>query len=125
MSLNVAAFVTSQVDCYNSLLVGAPKYLLDCLQSVLNAAARLLCNRRKYDHVTSLLRDVLHWLPVPLRIDFNICLMFYKSLHGAAPRYLRDYCKETHSSASGLRLRSTHKYDLLLIQMKTPFFNPP
>ena len=48
----VAAFVTSQVDCYNSLLVGAPKYLLDCLQSVLNAAARLLCNRRKYDHVT-------------------------------------------------------------------------
>src|SRR6218665_1148386 len=28
----VAAFVTSQVDRYNSLLVGAPKYLLDCLQ---------------------------------------------------------------------------------------------
>ena len=43
----VAAFVTSQVDRYNSLLVGAPKYLLDCLQSVLNAAARLLFNRRK------------------------------------------------------------------------------
>src|SRR6218665_833454 len=62
----VAAFVTSQVDRYNSLLVGAPKYLLDCLQSVLNADARLLCNRRKYDHVTPLLRDVLHWLPVPL-----------------------------------------------------------
>src|SRR6218665_916290 len=60
----VAAFVTSrQVDCYNSLLVGAPKYLLDCLKAVLNAAARLLCNRRKYDHVTPLLRDVLHWLP--------------------------------------------------------------
>ena len=36
----------------SSLLVGAPKYLLYCLQSVLNAAARLLCNRRKYDHVT-------------------------------------------------------------------------
>src|SRR6218665_1490904 len=46
----VAAFVTSQVDRCNSLLVGAPKRLLDCLQSVLNAAARLLCNRRKYDH---------------------------------------------------------------------------
>src|SRR6218665_417397 len=57
----VAAFVTSHVDRYNSLLVGAPKYLLDCLQY---AAARLLCNRRKYDHVTLLLRDVLHWLPV-------------------------------------------------------------
>src|SRR6218665_622299 len=51
----VAAFITSQVDRNNSLLVGGPKYLLDCLQSVLNAAARLLCNRRKYDHITSLL----------------------------------------------------------------------
>src|SRR6218665_3599300 len=65
----VAAFVTSQVDRCNSLLVGAPKRLLDCLQSVLNAAARLLCNRRKY-HITPLLCDVLHWLPVPLRVEF-------------------------------------------------------
>src|SRR6218665_1269792 len=36
--------------------------LLDGLQSVLNAAARLICSRTKYDHVTPLLRDVLHWL---------------------------------------------------------------
>src|SRR6218665_354669 len=54
----VAAFVTSRVDRYNSLLAGTPAYLLDGLQSVLNAAARLICNRRKYDHVTPLLRDV-------------------------------------------------------------------
>src|SRR6218665_3556208 len=107
----VIAFVTSQVDRYNSLLVGAPKYLLDCLQSVLNAAARLLCNRRKYDHVTPILRAVLHWLPVPLRVEFKIRLLVYKSLHGAAPGYLRDYCKETHSSSSGLRLRSMDKCD--------------
>src|SRR6218665_1578109 len=93
------------------------KRLLDCLQSVLNAAVRLLCNRRKYDHVTPLLRDVLRWLPVPLRIEFKICLLVYKSLHG----YMRDYCKETHSSASGLRLRSTDKCDLLVRRMKTRF----
>ena len=55
----VAAFVTSQVGRCNSLLVGTP---------VLNASARLLCNWRKYDRVTLLLRDVLHWLPVPLPI---------------------------------------------------------
>src|SRR6218665_3762389 len=34
----VAAFVTLQVDRWNSLLVGSPKCLLDCLQSVLNAS---------------------------------------------------------------------------------------
>src|SRR6218665_391172 len=46
----VAAFVTSRVDRCNSLLAGAPACLLDGLQSVLNSAARLICNRRKYDH---------------------------------------------------------------------------
>jgi hypothetical protein len=70
-----AAFVTSQVDRCNSLLAGSPKCLLDRMQSVLNAAARLLCNRKKYDHVTPLLRDVLHWLPVPQRIEFMICVI--------------------------------------------------
>src|SRR6218665_3994622 len=44
----VAAFVTSRVDRCNSLLAGAPACLLDGLQSVLNAAAKLICNRRKY-----------------------------------------------------------------------------
>src|SRR6218665_3435368 len=73
------------------------------------------------DHVTPILRDVLHWLPVPLRVEFKICLLVYKSLHGAAPGYLRDYCKETHSSASGLRIRSTDKCDLLVRRMKTRF----
>jgi len=59
------------------------------MQSVLNAAARLLCNRRKYDHVTPLLSDVLHWLPIPLGIEYKVCLLVDKSLHGAAPGYLR------------------------------------
>src|SRR6218665_3798813 len=40
----------------------SPARLLDGLQSVLNAAARLICNRRKYDHVTPLHCDVLHGL---------------------------------------------------------------
>src|SRR6218665_1836056 len=50
-----------------------------------------------------------------------ICLLVYKSLHEAAPGYLRDYCKETHSPASGLRLRSTDKCDLLVRLMKARF----
>src|SRR6218665_2576316 len=105
----VAAFVTSRVDRYNSLLAGAPACLLDGLQSVLNAAARLICNRRKYDHVTPLLRNVLHWLPVPFRIEYKLCLLVFLSLHGASPEYLRDFCAGTDSSASGLRLRSLER----------------
>src|SRR6218665_706858 len=79
----IAAIVTSQVDRCNNLMIGSPNRLLDCLQSVLHAAARWLCNRRKYDHVTPLLRDGLYWFPVPLRIEYKVCLLVYKSLHGA------------------------------------------
>jgi Reverse transcriptase (RNA-dependent DNA polymerase) len=117
----VAAFVTCKVDGCNSLLAGAPQCLLDGLQSVLNAAARLLCNRRKYDHVTPLLRDVLHWLPVPQRIEYKLCLLVFKSLRGMAPDYLHEYCAMTHSSASGLQLRSLAKTDLRVRMMKTCF----
>src|SRR6218665_1439529 len=45
-----------------------------------DCTARLLCSRGKYDHVTPLLRDILHWLPVPLCVEFKVCLLVYKSL---------------------------------------------
>ena len=45
-------------------LNGITKRLMDRLQSVLNAAARLVHNCRKYDRISPLLRE-LHWLSVP------------------------------------------------------------
>ena len=39
----IHAFVTSHLNYCNSLLYGTPKYQLDRLQRVLNAAARLTC----------------------------------------------------------------------------------
>src|SRR6218665_504039 len=70
---------------------------------------------------TPLLRDVLHWLPVTLRIEYKLCLLVFQSLHGAAPEYLRDCCTATHSSASGLRLRSLERTDLRVRRMRTHF----
>ena len=35
---------------------------------VLNAAARLVVNAGKYEHLTPVFRDVLQWLPVRQRI---------------------------------------------------------
>src|SRR6218665_2295489 len=78
---------------------------------------------QKYDHVTPLLRDVLHWLPVPFRIEYKLCLLIFQSLHGAAPEYLRDCCTATHSFASGLRLRSLERTDLRVRRMRTHFSN--
>jgi len=57
----------------SATLAGLPTRLLDRLQMVLNAAARLVYGSRKYDHVTPLLH--LHWLRVPERITFRLVIV--------------------------------------------------
>ena len=67
----VHASVTSRLDHCNSLLYGLPDYLIQRLQYVMNAAAKVITCKRKFDHVTPLLIE-LHWLPVRQRIVFKI-----------------------------------------------------
>jgi len=55
----------------STVLAGVSLSLTDRLQSVLNAAARLVFSTRRSEHVTPLLRD-LHWLKVPERIKFPV-----------------------------------------------------
>ncbi|KAF7700480.1 hypothetical protein HF521_003438, partial [Silurus meridionalis] len=59
----VHAFMTSRIDYCNALLGGCPASLINKLQLVQNAAARVLTRSRKYDHITPILSS-LHWLPV-------------------------------------------------------------
>ena len=68
----VVSLVLSRLDYGNATLAGLPGNQLDRLQSVMNAAARLVSSARKYEHITLLLRD-LHWLRVPERIEFKLC----------------------------------------------------
>ena len=68
----VQAFISCRLDCCNSLLFGISDGLLHRLQSVQNAAARLVTGARRCDHITPVLRQ-LHWLPVHQReIVFKI-----------------------------------------------------
>ena len=55
------------------------------LQSVQNAAARIIAGLKKRDHITETLRD-LHWLPVEERIVFKINLITFKTLNGSGLR---------------------------------------
>jgi len=112
------SFVISRIDYCNSLLTGLPNYALDRLQHVMNAAARMLCGAGKYLHVTGLIRDRLHWLPVAQRIQFKLCLMMYKAMHGLAPAYLSELCAS--SSIEG-RTRSSARGDLVVQQSRTKF----
>ena len=85
----VHAFITSKLDNASSLLYGLPKFLIDRLQNVQNAAAHVVTRTRKYDHIKPVLKQ-LHWLPVSQRINYKILLLTYKALNGQAPSYITE-----------------------------------
>ena len=85
----VTFLVLTRLDFGNATLAGIPQYQLKRLQSVMNAAARLVFSSCKFDNVTPLLRQ-LHWLKAPERIDYKLAVRVYKCQHGSAPPYLAD-----------------------------------
>jgi len=99
----------------NATLAGLPGRELNRLQSVLNAAARLIFAASKYDHVAPLLCD-LHWLRVPERIDFKIAVLVYRCLRGLAPAYLSTELQSVKDMPSRQRLRSWSS-DILAVPM--------
>ncbi len=101
----VHAYITSRLDYCNSLYVNLPEYLIQDLQMVQNAAARLVVGLRKFDHISQSRMD-LHWLPVKQRIDFKVLLLTYKAVMGEGPQYLADMFIPTGSDYS---LRSDYK----------------
>ena len=81
------ALVVSRLDYANSLLYGVPKRLLDKLQKVQNAAARIVACVGVREHITPTLIE-LHWLPMEKRVHYKILVLTHKSLHGLAPSHL-------------------------------------
>jgi len=84
----VQAFISCRLDYCNSMFYGITDGLMSQLQSVKNAAARLVSGARRYDHITLVLQE-LHWLPVRRRMDFKMATLIYlMSLSSMAPPYL-------------------------------------
>jgi len=108
----VSSFIMPKVDYCNVVLAGLPQRELDRVQSVVNAAARLSADARKYGHVTPLLMD-LHWLWVPEHVKFKLCVLMHHCLTGAAPRYLTELAVPVASTARR-RLRLVSSADLVV-----------
>ena len=116
----VHAFVSSRLDYCNSLLAGVAGCHLQKLQSVQNAAARLISRTRKFDHITMVLRD-LHWLPIRQRIVFKIATLVFKCLHGLAPPYLAEDIVPLASIPGRRETRSSFTQTLSVPAAKTNY----
>ena len=120
----VHSLISSRVDYCNSIFYGVTDVVVRRLQSVLNAAARLISNKRKFDHITPVLRDHLHWLPIRQRIDFKIAVFVYNALHGRGPAYLSRICNPVREVGARAHLWSAIRGDLTVPRTRTRRFGP-
>jgi len=72
----------------------------------MNAAARLVFQSSRYDHITPLLHR-LHWLRALERIAYKLAVLVYQCLHGLAPAYLADTLQPVAGLPGRQRLRSS------------------
>lgn len=100
------AFVSNKLDYCNSLLLGAPAYLLARVQKIQNVAARIIAGAGARDHITPVLHE-LHWLPIKRRIDYKVFLIMHKTLNGNGAPIL-DSFSFCDNDAFNLRSNSTN-----------------
>ena len=115
----------SRLDYCNSVWAAQPTSMLQPLQRVQNAAARLVFSLSRSDHVTPTLIE-LHWLPVSYRIKFKLCCLVHAIHYGRSPAYLTETVQSVGASRSrcGLRSSSTSSMDYSLPRLRTKFGEP-
>jgi len=93
----VHAFVTLRVDYCNAILAGAPKTTRDRLQRVLNAAARVVSDTKKFDQgLSRLMHQELHWLDIPERVKYKLGMLTHRCLLGKAPATVAFQSPKSH-----------------------------
>ena len=104
---------------------GCTSQTRDKLQRVLNCncSVRFMFGGDSRHHVTSLLRDHLHWLRARERISFKLCLLVYKAVHGLAPWYLNEMCIPLSTVPNLFPLRSAARGDSVVPRRRLQFGN--
>ena len=92
--------------------------------ALFNAADRLISNKRKFDHITPVLREQLHWLPIRQRIEFKIAVFVRNAVHGWGPTHLSRTCNPVRDVDARAHLRYAVRGDLTVPRTRTRRFGP-
>ena len=84
----VHVFLTVQLDYCSLFYAGLPPLWLWCLDHVLRSAACFPGRTPKFEHISSYMLCMLHWLPLQQRILFQIIASIWRSLLRPTPAYL-------------------------------------
>ena len=115
------ALVVSRI----AVIAGVRDVHLRQLQRVLNAAARLIARKRKYDSISATLRDALHWLPIRQRVEFKLSVLMFNCMHNPAPAIcLYTMYQPVADNAGRRHLRSAARGDLALPATRTLRYGP-
>ena len=117
----VHCFISSRIDYCNAILYGVSGVVLRRLQTVLNAAARLVVDAGRCQHITPVLRD-LHWLPVKERILYKIGILSFQCVRKTGPAYLVEMFARVSDAYGRSTLRSAARGDFIIPWTKTVTF---
>ena len=120
----VHALISNCVDYCNSILQRVAAVYLHPFQFVLNAAARLIVRKQKFDCIMLTLHDNLYWLSVDKRIELKLCLLVFKCQHQMATPYLASTCIQLSAERYSCQLWSAAHNDLLIPCTRTASYGP-
>ena len=106
-------FITVWISALRST-VDLPQIRLHHLEGVLWVAARLIGGVPKFGHISAIMRDVLHWLPVQQRIHYRVSSIVWHCVLGRAPVYLRELFTLTSACSGRRSLRSASRGDFMV-----------
>ena len=114
----VSSLIIPRIDYCISALSGVPSSQICRLQSIMNAAARVLFGASRFSAVTPFLQD-LEWLPISHRIDFRLALLVLSCRLHRAPHYLSSEV-DFLACADRPNLRSTNNGGVLQPRIRHP-----
>ena len=90
----------------------------------MRSAARLILKRQRFDHISTFMRNQLHWLDITAKIKYKMCVFAFRCLQNTAPRYLSDYCIPVATLSGRSHLRSAASDSLFVPACRTVTIGP-